>query len=721
MKKITSVLLIAFIAVLIFGTVFSSAAEPYDTYTYSIDGNPLKSPAAYSAVDEFDSVDMGIAKLINSKDSSISLSATASDIVTDSNGNLYIADRGNNRIVILNKYYEATKIIETYKDETGTTKKFNSPAGLFIDNDNGMYVCDTGNKCIVVFDSNYEHVKTIEKPDSSVLSDEAFVPTSVAVDKYGRVFVVSTAAYEGVIVLSSEGDFTGFIGAQEVSYTAMQKIWRRFQSAEQRKGQATKLATAYNNIAVDEDGFVYVTTNSTDPNNMKNQYSAIKSKKASYSPVKKLNAQGREIMKRNGFFDPGGEVDVDIKTVSNIIDVAVGKEKSWTILDSSRSRFFTYDQNGNLLFAFGGNGDQLGQGMNLVGMTYHVVGDEYRLIALDRTGTSCSITVYSPTPYYDAIMLALHNENAHLYHESQQNWQDVLTLNNNFDLAYIGIGKALYNQGMHKEAMDYLERAYETNIWSKASSSATKDVMTVWLFPIMILVIGLCVGIAFFLGYAKKKNKAATLKVGRKTYVEELFYVFHLPFHPFDGFWDLKHEKRGSVRGAITVIGITIASFFYQSIGRGYVFNPRGETSNILAQAAIIIIPFMLFCIANWCLTTLFDGEGSFKDIFIAAGYSLAPLPVFTVVATILTNVLGINAQMIITLVMAIGYIWVAMLLFFGTLVTHDYQMKKNVIMLVCTLVAMAVIAFIVVLFFSLMVKMGSFVVSVFTEIAGRL
>ena len=275
MKKITSVLMIAFIVVLVFGTIFSSAAEPYDTYTYSIDGTPLKSPAAYSAVDEFDSVDMGLAKLVNSKDSSISLSSSSIDIVTDSNGNLYIADRGNNRIVILNKYYEAIGIIDSYVDETGTTQNFKSPAGLFIDNDNGMYVCDTDNKRIVVFDSDHDYVKTIEKPDSSVLSDDAFVPTSVAVDKYGRIFVVSTAAYEGVIVLSSEGDFTGFIGAQEVSYTVMQKIWRRFQSAEQRKGQATKLATAYNNIAVDEDGFVYVTTNSTDPDNMKNQFSAI--------------------------------------------------------------------------------------------------------------------------------------------------------------------------------------------------------------------------------------------------------------------------------------------------------------------------------------------------------------------------------------------------------------------------------------------------------------
>ena len=52
---------------MLFGTVYSSAAEPYDTYTYSIEGDPLKSPPAYSAIDQFDSIDMKISKLSNVK------------------------------------------------------------------------------------------------------------------------------------------------------------------------------------------------------------------------------------------------------------------------------------------------------------------------------------------------------------------------------------------------------------------------------------------------------------------------------------------------------------------------------------------------------------------------------------------------------------------------------------------------------------------------------
>ena len=41
MKKLTKILVFALVLVMIFGTVYSSAYEPYDTYTYSIDGIPI--------------------------------------------------------------------------------------------------------------------------------------------------------------------------------------------------------------------------------------------------------------------------------------------------------------------------------------------------------------------------------------------------------------------------------------------------------------------------------------------------------------------------------------------------------------------------------------------------------------------------------------------------------------------------------------------------------
>jgi hypothetical protein len=138
-------------------------------------------------------------------------------------------------------------------------------------------------------------------------------------------------------------------------------------------------------------------------------------------------------------------------------------------------------------------------------------------------------------------------------------------------------------------------------------------------------------------------------------------------------------------------------------------------------QIALIGLPLMLWCIANWCLTTLFDGEGSFKDIYIAAGYSLAPLPFFVFIATMLTNVLTVEEGSIVTLLLAIGYVWVGLLLYFGMMVTHDYSLKKNFVTILGTILAMLIILFIAILFFSLIAKMITFVVAIFTEIGNRM
>ena len=173
------------------------------------------------------------------------------------------------------------------------------------------------------------------------------------------------------------------------------------------------------------------------------------------------------------------------------------------------------------------------------------------------------------------ILEALRNQNQHNYAETITNWQNVLTSNNNFDLAYIGIGKALYNQGKYAEALEMLSSAYETEYYSKAFTELRKNLIADYMLLLFAGIILLLVVVIKFLGWAKRKNKANSLHVGKRTYGEELLYMFHLVFHPFDGFWDLKHEKRGSVRAAATILALTIAAFFYQAIGKGYMFNPR--------------------------------------------------------------------------------------------------------------------------------------------------
>ena len=717
-NKFVKALILSLLLILLVGAIPVSAYDSYETYTYSIDGKAMQSPAAYSASLTVNSYQM---RLVSEKFGDKTLK-DATDIFADADGNVYIMDKGNNRVVVLNKYYSVIQTISEYTDEFGRKQTFNSPEGLYVSEGSVasgvgsyIYVCDTGNNRIVVFDREYNYHRTIECPESPLVTVADFKPRAIAVDLYGRIFLVCKDNNRGIMVLSNGGAFTGYIGAQKVTYSIIDVIWRRFNPDAEVK----TTSVTYNNITVDADGFVYATSDSVDE---VQQLATIKSKTPDYSPVKKLNSMGTEIMKRNGFFDPGGEVDVFYpKDVSKITDVALGPEGSWTILDHAHSKFFTYDQNGNLLFAFGGIGAQLGNGVDFRGITYQQVDGVYYLLALDKVDSSYQITVYSPTEYCDTIISALHNQNNHLYSESIYDWQEVLTKNNNFDLAYIGIGKALYSQGKFVEAQEILKNAYEIDYASKAFKEARKDVIGSWILPMVIAALVVIALVFKFLVYAKKKNKATTLKVGRKTYYEELLFVFHLVFHPFDGFWDLKHEKRGSVRAASTFLALMIVSFFYNSIGKGYLFNPRSTSSTIFMAILSVGLPVILWAVSNWCLTTLFDGEGSFKDIYIATCYSLAPLALMFTVSTLLTNVLSTGEATIVTLVTGIGFVWSIILLFFGMLVTHDYSLSKNLITVLGTIVAMAIIMFIAILFSSLLVKMVSFVTGLFAEISNRL
>jgi hypothetical protein len=224
-----------------------------------------------------------------------------------------------------------------------------------------------------------------------------------------------------------------------------------------------------------------------------------------------------------------------------------------------------------------------------------------------------------------------------------------------------------------------------------------------------------------FNNYATKVNKRAATAGGKRTFKEELLYGFYVILHPFDGFWDLKHEKRGSVRAALVFIVITVLTFFYEAIGAGYVINPQGSFTTVWAQAISVLVPFLLFAVANWCLTTLFEGEGSFKDIVVAMSYSLLPLPMLIIPATIMSNVVISNEVKLLNLLTSAAFIWVGILLFFGTQVTHDYSLGKNMLTIFGTLIGMIFIMFIGILFTTLLGKIVSLISNIIIEITYRL
>ena len=713
MKKSTRIICALFVIIMLAScaVVGVNASSAYQTYTYSISGYALYSPDAYVANDNpVDYLHMGLdTDLVN-----------PSDIVTDDKDNVYIADTGNNRIVCLDSYYKQKFIINGFVNDKGVKDSLSAPQGLFVTKDR-IWVCDTGKGRIVVFDRDGEFIKIVEAPTSNLFGDNSlYKPVAMAVDQYNRLFIVSSGTYQGIIVMTEDGGFTGFIGAQATTLSAWEIIWRRFQTDDQKAQQEENISTEFNNITIDAQGFIYVTTSGIAAGQVE---SAIKGKDASgtFMPVKMLNTNGDEIMRRNGFWPPAGEVDFsssskdDITGASTITDVAVGPEGTWSIIDEKRQRIYTYDSDGSLLFAFGDKGTMIGNLEGIEGLAYQ---DE-KLLVLDKT--TRSITIFDRTDYGDILIEALEAENDRDFKLAINKWTEVLKRNSNFDAAYVGIGQAMYLDGKYEESLRYFEAAYDTENWSESYQEIRRIWMSDYFLVLLLIIVAV---IAVFLVSSKfitKINKKAMTSGKKKTFIEELLFGFHLIVHPFDGFWDLKHEKRGSIRASIVFIVLAIGTFFYQSIGQGYLMNPEGKYTEIWAQALGVLVPLFLFVVANWCLTTLFEGEGSFKDIFIACSYSLLPLPLLIIPATILSNFCTNSEKDLIGFVSTLAFIWLGLLIVFGTQVTHDYTMGKNIITIAGTIVGMVFIMFLILLFSTLVGKMVGLVTNIITELRYRM
>ncbi len=715
MKKLSKIF-IAVLCLMVFVSCMTpafAATAPYISYTYSMSGAPMLSPDAYVPERIISNYDIGITPLKSAK-----------DLFFDSEGNLYISDTGNNRVIVCDENFKVQFELANFTNEHGVPDSLNSPQGLFV-TDELIYVCDTNNSRIVCFDHAGNFAKIIYSPKADVMGEDTiFHPVALSVDAAGGMYVVSDQTYSGVFSLDAAGNFLSFIGAQKADVPLATRI-RRLIFPDVT---AIEYVTAtYNNCAIDEDGFLYVTTNDIDDETLS---SAIQAGNTEYAPVKRLNSKGDDIMKRNGFFIPAGEIAISGASTllagsgassgpSSIIDVALGENGMWTIVDKKRCRLYTYDSDGNLLFAFGDKGAQLGNLSQPTAIAYR----GSSLYVLDASLNS--ITVYKRSDYGDIIAQALKHTEDREYDKALQDWEDIRKANNNFDSAYIGIGTNLYRQGedvegAYEESLMYFESAGDVNSYSTSFKAIRKAWVEKYVFVVIIVIVVLCVVLSKFLSYVGKKNKAGITKLGKRTLWEEFLYGFYLIMHPFDAYWDLKHEKRGSVRGALLIDALVVLSYVYYTVGRSYIFNPSKGHVSLVYSILTVAAPLMLWCVANWCLTTLFDGEGNFKDIFVSSSYALFPLLIFIVPVTLCTNIASLDESKLISLVLTVSFVWLGMLLFFGMATTHGYSMGKNILITVATLIGMMFIMFIIMLFTNLIQQMVSFITDIITEVSLR-
>ncbi|NLY89221.1 MAG: gluconolactonase [Firmicutes bacterium] len=431
------------------------ARLPYHTYTYDYWGDVVYSPAAYLPN-----------RLITGEDLGIGALRTPTDLFIGKDGKIYILDAGNGRIVVTNDRWELVRVIDGF-EKNGVPDRFNEPNGFFVTEEGHIYVADTGNGRLVELDPEGNFLREIGPPQSDIIPDDfTYRPTKLVVDRAGRIYVVARHVNQGLIELTPDGAFRSYMGASRVALNMVDYFWKMIATREQRERMALFVPTEYNNLCIDDEGFIFVTTSALNEWDIQRSIDS-RSEDDRYAPVRRLNLMGNDILRRRGYFPPVGDILIarkgSVRGPSMLVDVAVDDEvRVYSVLDRRRGRIFTYDSEGNLLYIFGAIGERFGNFRNPVALDY--LGE--KILVLDyETGT---VTEFAVTAYGRLIREAVHLHFIGKYDEAAACWEEVLLQNANYEMAYVGIGRAFLRQGKYEEAMKNFKLGNHRKYYSRA-------------------------------------------------------------------------------------------------------------------------------------------------------------------------------------------------------------------------------------------------------------
>ena len=205
-------------------------------------------------------------------------------------------------------------------------------------------------------------------------------------------------------------------------------------------------------------------------------------------------------------------------------------------------------------------------------------------------------------------------------------------------------------------------------------------------------------------------------------YLATLKFALYCITHPLDGFWDLTHEKRGSIAAANTILILTLLVRIMKLQFTSFIFlNVYWEGINIFLYIASILFPLALWVVGNWALTTLFDGKGRLGQVYMATCYALVPYPLVQLPLIIFSNFVTVDERECYTVLSGISLVWVALLIVTAMSQIHEYKMGKNILFTIATLFAMLVMVFILLLFFSMISQGISYFISLGREILFRI
>lgn len=362
-----------------------------------------------------------------------------------------------------------------------------------------LYICDSNNKQIILcdVDHDYEVVQVVSAPVGYSFSDK-FQPTKITTDSSGRMFVISNNIYEGILLISYQGEFMRMVGVNYTTLSVWDAIKRNFKTEEQLQQETSILQTSFKNLCIDDQGFIYTVSGP-----VTNADGSVSKDKM----IKRINQSNKDVLKRTGYNKPIGDIIVRVTGTgagaSSFVGVTVNKYGVYTVVDEKNCRLFTYDEAGYLLYISGGAGSQVTNINIPVAITYQ--GDN--LLVLDRGNKA--VMRFTPTSFAKQINQAVYYEYMGDAESAAHEWQNVINANPQYELAYVGVGKKYYEEARYREAMTFFKKGNDVKYYSRAYKLYRDDVIKKY-FPsvVTILLVGIA-GLIVFKQVKKHKKKKA--------------------------------------------------------------------------------------------------------------------------------------------------------------------------------------------------------------------
>jgi DNA-binding beta-propeller fold protein YncE len=467
------------LAVLLIAILLLTGMAPYSTYNFSpVDDTAHLMLDCMVPVRVITGVDLGAGDLDKPNDFRFGLDGLA-----------YIADTNNDRILVLDNELNLLKIIDSFYNGS-ELNTFNAPEGVFAEADGTIFIADTQNRRVVVLNADGS-LNTLMDDVQLTGSMLTFRPQKVVTDVAGHVYVVGAGSTEGLIQLTRDGEFVRFFGSNRVRPNPIEVIYRMFLTRAQRQAREQFIPTEFSNAHVDEMGFLYVTTRNTRT-----------------LQVRRLNAIGGDVLRHDGL---GGEVYGDITSttvrtgvMAQFQSVSTDADGNIYALDNSTGRVFVYDHTGQMLFMFGGRGNQVGLFSDVQAVEVRD-GTAYVLCA----GRG-NLTVFELTDYGRKILLANHLYTMGEYEDSIEPWREVLRMDSGNTLAWRALGQAYYGRKDYAAAMEYFRLGLYRDGYSQAFGQLRNEWFKRYFSPIVIGTVLLVIAANVTVKLLKRrKNNAA--------------------------------------------------------------------------------------------------------------------------------------------------------------------------------------------------------------------